>query len=680
MVEMRDGVKLATDYYLPAGAGPFPVVLGRTPYGKAGLAQVGNGMRDLRVATVAQDTRGRFASEGTDCVFRCDGDGALKDGFDTMAWLQSLPAFDGHLVTVGGSAMGIVQYLAAAAAPPALDAMWVTVGTPTVFEHAFYQGGAFRQELAVNWLEGQGSGFFLQEFRDHPPGDAFWDPLQTSSSYGEVEVPTLHEGGWYDIFSQGTLDAFVGYQHQGGAGARGKQKLVMGPWTHGALHAARQGELDYPPNAVEPPVTLVGLATLWLGHYLGIQPNQPGVDALPAVTYYVMGDVTSGSAPGNTWRNAPDWPVPASQVRWYLHPGGRLARGCRPAGEELSSYSYDPEDPTPTRGGANLSIPAGPMDQRAVEERPDVLVFSSPVLGAPVEITGRVRARLYVSITTPDTDLHVRLTDVYPDGRSMLVLDGALRLAARGGLGTHQPVEPGALVVADVDLWSTSIIVNAGHRIRVSVTSSNAPRFWPNPNDGTIFGEASQPRPVEVTVHHGEAYPSHVILPDPGMGDPDTCVVEPVSDAGPGDGGPGDAGLGDAGLGDAGPVDAAPPLDAAVLDASRRDASVAPDSSAADTGGRDATGTPDAVSRDGGTRDALTPPDAVRADVGPVDSARQHDATAVDGAAAPDGATRQEDSPVNGGVRGCGCHTSSPRGLAWLAGLLGLALLRRRWG
>lgn len=543
MVEMRDKVKLATDIYLPSSGGPFPAVLMRTPYGKAGQQALGDGLRDIGIAMVVQDTRGRFDSEGEDCVFRCDGDGELKDGYDTVQWLATKPEFDGHLVSYGGSALGIVQYMNASATPPALDAMWVQVATPSLYDHGMFQDGVFRKELMEMWLQNQGSASFLQEIASHPAGDPFWAPVQTAGSFGDVQVPAVHLGGWYDIFTQGTIDAFVGYQHHGGEGAKGKQKLIIGPWTHGGMGATQQGELNYPANAAQPTPKIDDLLSLWLGHYLGVVPNQAGIDAMPAVSYYVMGDVTDPSAPGNLWRTSDDWPVPASPSRWYLYPTESLSRACPSEGDLKTGYKYDPADPSPTVGGANLNIPAGPMDQSPVEKRQDIALFSSDILSSPVEVTGRVKTHLFVSIDAPDTDLIVRLTDVYPDQRSMLVADGAVRLSARGGNGTHQPVAVGQIVEAVVDLWSTSIVFNKGHRIRISLTSSNSPRFWPNPNDGTSYGQQAQPRPVQVTVHHSAAYPSFLELPDPMMGPVETCGADAGGDAGATGAGTGGAGF-----------------------------------------------------------------------------------------------------------------------------------------
>ncbi len=525
-VPMSDGVTLSTDVYQPLAVGAFPVVLIRTPYGKASGQDTANNLRGAGIATVVQDMRGRFDSGGADCVFRCDG----SDGADTLAWLQSQSWCNGHVVSYGGSAAGIPQYMAAPSAPPVLDAMWVAVATPTVYEHALFPGGAFRKSLIEGWLTAQGSTFFLQDLAAHPLDDGYWDTVQTADSYVQVQVPAVHVGGWYDIFAQGTLDAFMGYQHQGGAGAKGKQKLVMGPWTHPGLLTTQQGELTYPANASDFPAGQDTMLVAWLQHYLGIQPSSADVDAIPAVQYYVMGDVTDPSAPGNEWRTADDWPVPAAQIRMHLQPGGKLAEGCPPGGGGSTSYVYDPADPSPTTGGANLLLPAGPKDQSSVESRADVISFSTPVLTAPLEITGRVRAHLWVDIDKVDTDLMVRLTDVYPDGRSMLVLDGALRLAYRNGAASLAMMTPGEAVEAVVDLWSTSIIIASGHRLRVSVTSGNAPRFWPNPNDGTSYGGNAQPVKVTVNVHHDASMPSYIELPDPGRDPSEVTLCSAAGD------------------------------------------------------------------------------------------------------------------------------------------------------
>ena len=213
-----------------------------------------------------------------------------------------------------------------------------------------------------------------------------------------------------------------------------------------------------------------------------------------------------------------DWPPEAAPVRLHLQPGGGLAEGCPPADGGATSYLFDPDDPSPTICGANLTIDGGPCDQRPIEERGDVVVFDTGPLDAPLEVTGPVRAHLFVDLDQPDADLMVRMTDVYADGRSMLITDGALRLATRGSSTTPAPLQPGEVVEGVVDLWSTSLIVNSGHRLRISVTSSNWPRFSVNRNKGLPYPDSveGEGAPVLVTVHHGGERASYLEVPDPG--------------------------------------------------------------------------------------------------------------------------------------------------------------------
>ncbi len=517
MVEMRDGVALATDVYLPEGAGPFPVILWRTPYDKTGDQWTAVGLTRNGVAVVAQDTRGRFASEGVDGVFTTDGDGALADGYDTMEWIAAQPWSNGKIGTSGESALGITQYMAASAGAPWQVMLDAEFATPNLYSDAFFQGGARRYALTQNWLEEQGSLDFLERVDAHPYLDEFWGSAETRDQYAAVNTPGYHVGGWFDVFSQGTLDAFVGYQHGGGPSARGQQKLVMGPWHHYAAWRAEQGELVFPSNAEAPPHD--NAFDVLFNHWLELEhPEIEELPAdLPAVQYYVMGDTDDPAAPGNEWRIAEDWPPPAAPVRWYLHEGGGLVEACPPASGGQISYVFDPEDPSPTVCGNNLTIDAGPCDQRAIESRADVVVFETPELQAPMEITGRVHATLFVELDQPDADLMVRMTDVHPDGRSMLISDGALRIATRGSQTELTPLSAGEIVPAVVDLWSTSIIVNAGHKLRVSITSSNWPRFAVNRNNGLPYPQSvdGPAKVVTVTVHHDAEHASFLELPDP---------------------------------------------------------------------------------------------------------------------------------------------------------------------
>jgi len=329
--------------------------------------------------------------------------------------------------------------------------------------------------------------------RNHPTYDSLWEGVDLLARLPSLKSvpPAVHVGGWFDIFSQGTLDSFVARQEHSG-----KQWLVMGPWVHG-VGTREAGELTFPENAEEMP--LVGKQDYWFAHWLKGEEN--GLQQQPAVHYYVMGACEEEGAPGNEWRSASSWPPPAKETSLYLRSGGLLAWESPAAGEPADDYQHDPANPVPTMGGNNLQLPAGSMDQRAIESRPDVLVFTSVPLPEPLEVTGRVRLRLFFSTTAEDADFMARLCDVYPDGRSVLILDEAARASYRNGNQALEPVSPGQAYELTVDLWSTSIIFNKGHRIRLTLSSSNSPRFETNP------------LPATQTVYHDPEHTSCLLLP-----------------------------------------------------------------------------------------------------------------------------------------------------------------------
>ncbi|HID25652.1 MAG TPA: CocE/NonD family hydrolase [Thermoplasmata archaeon] len=237
-----------------------------------------------------------------------------------------------------------------------------------------------------------------------------------------------------------------------------------------------------------------------------------GFDEWPAVTYYVMGDVDDSSAPGNEWRHADVWPIPAEETSFYFHENGTLNMDY-PGDYDPITYTYDPTNPVPTIGGQNLMLPSGPFDQRLVENREDVVLFTTPPLTEPVEATGPVKAKLFVSSDCVDTDFTVKLTDVYPDGRSILITDGILRMRNRDGRDHWELMKPGEIYEIEVDLWSTSYIWNTGHRIRVAVSSSNYPRFLANPNTADAIYKNTTYKIAHNTLYFDNTHPSCIILP-----------------------------------------------------------------------------------------------------------------------------------------------------------------------
>jgi predicted acyl esterase len=506
-VSAPDGTQLATDVYLPVGSSPWPVVLVRTPYGKDGHLTDCIAFSLSGYACVVQDTRGRFASEGTDTVFRDDP----ADGRATLDWIANQWWCNGSIGTYGGSAEGITQYAMAPGANSALRCQLVAVATPSPRDHAFLQGGVLRSALVENWLEGQGSLDFLDELKAHRLADDWWLEMDFLADPSTIDTAVLHFGGWYDIFEQGTLDAFHVYENEGGEGARGRQFLFMGPWTH----AGDAGELDYSPDAES---ELLSLAFPWFDHCLKGVSNE--VESWPAVSAFIMGAVGESGAPGNRWVALNNWPPKAPAIPLYLNASGELQR-VLPFAEE-TTLTIDPLNPVPTLGGANLfpwvevdgrEMGAGSFDQRPIEARDDVLVFTTGPLEAPLTVMGRIRAHLWIRPDTPDLDLAIRLTDVYPDGRSMLVVDGIQRARMRCGDDRECFLDEGEPAELVVDLWSTAIVINAGHRIRIDISGTNSPRFEVNPNDGSDLNDPDALIVARPALLFGAETPSRLELP-----------------------------------------------------------------------------------------------------------------------------------------------------------------------
>lgn len=502
MIPMRDGVRLHAQRYLPRSESAVPVVLIRTPYGLPDGDPGWEGRRLLEhdYAIVIQNTRGRHRSEGESAAFLSDGRGPHVDGYDTVEWIAAQPWCNGRVGTWSASAPGITQLLTATAAPPHLVCQHVGIATGELNADAIFQGGAYRRYLVDTWLEKHGYDVAAHRriYATHPPGDPFWDPITLTKYDGPVAAPVLLWGGWYDCFSQGTLNAFVHLRKLGPPEIAARHRLIMGPWPHGIT---REHDAGLFPEACLLPPHIDNLE--WFDHHVKGIAND-AVNAAP-VAYWVMGAFDEPGAPGNEWRTADTWPVESAEISLYLAAEGRVSPGmARRLGK--ATFVYDPSDPVPTLGGSNLHLDKGCFDQRPVEQRDDVVLFTSPPLTRPLEVTGRIRVRLWVATSAPDTDFTAKLTDVCPDGRSLLVQDGIRRL--RTG-----PVDADRPIPIEIDLWSTSLIVNRGHRLRLAVSSSNYPRFDANPNTGDLYSDDAAPVTATNTVAWGPTAPSALLLP-----------------------------------------------------------------------------------------------------------------------------------------------------------------------
>ena len=502
-----DGTVLSTDVYLPEGEGPWPVVLARTPYGKGALAGAGETFNAYGLAFVAQDVRGRFESEGIDTVFQ----DAARDGGATITWITEQEWASGEVAMWGPSALSITQYLVAPEAPEALRVLLIAAGTGDLYGDAYFPQGTFREGLITGWLGAQGSLGWLDEVHEHPFRDSWWE--STRADHGAVIADGVHIAGWYDIFRDGTIEA---WQEQSLGG--GEHWLIVGPWTHGGLGSAEQGELSYPSDAEDAPTPMTEVVLRVLFASLGLE-GLDDPDPIPRVQYFVMGDPEAET--GNLWREADSWPPEATETRWYLGPEGSLSTDCPAPGS--STWQANPAHPAPTICGANLVLDAGPCDQSELDLRNDTLLFLSEELAEPVEVTGFLRARFFVELDAPDAEIHARLVDVYPDGRRMLVTDAGVRLAhADTGLS---PVE--GPVEATVELGATSLVFHAGHRIGLYVGSANWPRFGANRHTGVVWGEMEEvPGNVAtLTISHEELSESYLELPIPDAEPYTACPV-----------------------------------------------------------------------------------------------------------------------------------------------------------
>lgn len=509
MVSMRDSVKLATDIYLPEGDGPWPTILIRSPYGKSGGAGLAVLAGSRGYAFVSQDFRGRFDSEGVDYpVFLHGGWGEHQDGYDTVEWIAAQDWCNGKVGGVGMSAPGVDLNMMAPSQPPHLVCQYVVVAFSSMYHQSAYQGGAFRKALMEMWLAAHSfDPENMRLIRANPDYNDLWKEFNCESVAHRVNVPIMFVGGWYDIFSAGSINSFVSIQNNGGEGARGRCRLVMEAYGHGR---SNDSDLIFP-DTERPKSANVANLLDWFDIWM--KNDGEGIDEIPVVQYFVMGDPDDPDKPGNVWKTADNWPVPAQMTPIYFTADGTL-RLPPPEGTDASlSYEYDPRDPVPTIGGANLSITKGPKDQRPVEDRPDVLIFTSSELPNPVEITGSIKVKLWASSTATDTDFTAKLCDVYPDGRSIIVVDGIIRASHRNSMEKRELMEPGKIYEFEIDLWPTSIVFSAGHRVRVAISSSNAPRFEPNPNTGKPSGMDEETKVATNTIYLDANHPSHILLP-----------------------------------------------------------------------------------------------------------------------------------------------------------------------
>jgi hypothetical protein len=510
-VPMRDGTLLTTDYHLPKEGGPsWPVILMRSTYGRG---QRNEALAERGYVLVWQDVRGMGKSEGDAHVFYAEGwRPEMSDGADTVAWIKAQPWCNGNIGSWGGSALGITQLLMAPSTSD-LQAQVIHVGSTNFYTQATFQGGVWRKNMLEGWLTAIKQPHIIDLYKTHPTYDDYWKHLNADAQAEEVTAPGIHIGGWYDIFQLGTIDGFKQRQERGGEGAKGNQTLIIRPNAHGPL--PKESPLKLNDNHDDIPTSQIEKE--FIDHWL--QGADNGFPSRPAVYYYTFGDDSDPDAPGNEWRTAEAWPpFETESTAFHLAEDGALSTDKPKRKKQSVSFTYDPANPVRTHGGNNLLMPSGPFDQRDTnKDRDDVLTFVTAPLEAPVEATGRVRVRLYISTDAPDTDFTAKLVDVYPDGdeRELLIVENIKRVKLRRGLRAPEPLLTSSdeVVVVTLDLLYCSWVFNTGHRIGLQISSSNHPRWEVNPNTGEDFPSEGNLRKARNTVHFSRKHPSALYLP-----------------------------------------------------------------------------------------------------------------------------------------------------------------------
>jgi uncharacterized protein len=553
-VKMRDGVILHADIYRPNAAGRFPVLLQRTPYNKSKLGESGFGHRASSggYVVIIQDVRGRYTSEGEWYPFKHES----NDGYDTIEWAATLPYSNGKVGMFGGSYVGATQMLAAIAHPPHLSGICPVVTASNYHDGWTYQGGAFEQWFNESWTSGLAQDTMAREvakhtnardgawtlplaryplfnfsphvpdhdlttalapyFLDwlaHPSYDDYWKRWSIEEHYSEITVPALTIAAWYDIFQEGSLQNYIGIKAHGATEeARRGQRLLVTIGGH-AGSGRKIGEVDFGAAAQfdEEEATL-----LWYDYLLKGAQNEL-TNAKP-VKIFVMGS--------NHWREEDDWPiVRASSTNYFLHSAGRAnsLRGdgilsvTPPRSENFDHYTYDPSNPAPTAGGPLCCdidhLAPGPRDQRAVEARDDVLIYSTAPLAQDVEVTGPVRLEFYAKSSAVDTDFTAKLVDVWPSGFAQNLTEGIVRTRYRNSQEKAELMNPGQVYKFTLDMWATSNVFLKRHVLRLEISSSNFPRFDRNLNTGEDPEFAERYVSAANAIYHDAEHPSALVLP-----------------------------------------------------------------------------------------------------------------------------------------------------------------------
>ncbi|MFP5116208.1 CocE/NonD family hydrolase [Bacillaceae bacterium C204] len=564
--EMRDGVILFADVYRPNEKGTFPILLTRLPYSKD-LPHYSHRYLDTNrlvengFVVIFQDVRGRFQSEGDFQSFRQEA----EDGYDTIEWAAALPYSTGKVGMFGMSYYGYTQLLAATKKPPHLAAIFPAMTLNDQRNGASFRNGVYQPGFTETWsLESIApdllrrkyenpqersnalrklanqlnridelyhfapinqwsplkeldiADYFFEELSHPLEDEAYWRKSSITDKYEYLTLPAFHLGGWYDCFIGPTL---TNYQEMTKANIHTgqHQKLMVGPWGHGDFSSV-QGEGSFGVHAsgdwIDLEQNITDLHIRWFNHWL--KGMATGLETEPPVKIFLMGI--------NQWRDEWEWPLERTKfTNFYLHSTGKANTKNgdgqlsihHPVDEEVDTFIYDPKNPVPTKGGSTLfagPLTMGPFDQRAIEVREDVLVYSTQPLTEAIEVTGPVKVKLWASSDARDTDFTAKLVDTRPDGKALILAEGIVNAKYRNGDQPEKELD-GEIVEYGIDLWATCNVFLPGHQITLEISSSSFPHYMPNPNTGKSLIDSNQTVAARQTIYHNEQYPSHIILP-----------------------------------------------------------------------------------------------------------------------------------------------------------------------
>ncbi len=530
-LRLTDGVHLGTDIFLPATGKNFPAILIRTPYGKFQKIEFAEFWARHGYAVVLQDTRGKWTSEGHYIPFKNEE----KDGLETLDWIVQQKWSNGKVGMFGSSYLSFCALTLAAAKHPALKSIfnisgWLKGGkinTP---------GGAVHLMLALPWILHEETlkrrslnDYELEDLFYHLPlknvfasigvESKLWSEpeiimeLNKHLSAADIDVPIFHITGWNDFVYASALDIYTTVRDH----SQKPQKLMIGPWFHDQYYSdyTGAGDEDFGEASKMGADKLQDLSLRWFDYTLKGIEN--GITREPVAEVFIMGK--------NKWQTFQQWP-PAEIAfqKWYLssesganslNGDGRLLPDPT-ARDAMDSIIFDPENPVPTNGGANfhflLDI-VGVKDQRDIEEREDVLVYTSAPLPGTIEIAGPLKVVFYAATEGPDTDFTAKFVEVRENGYARIIEEGIIRARHRNSLDSEEMLEPGKVYQFTIDLGATAIAIKKNHRLRVEISSSNFPKYDRNPNTGVFPFEATELKPVRQQVYHGKSFPSHILLP-----------------------------------------------------------------------------------------------------------------------------------------------------------------------